>query len=70
MSVCPECGERLCENCLDGMACPCIEENEETENENREKPTTVATSDSNQQRDGFDVVGGDGFECEKWGHCV
>ena len=61
MSVCPECGERLCENCLDGMACPCIEENKETENENREndenETTTVAASDTNQQRDSFDVVG-------------
>jgi len=61
MSVCPECGERLCENCLDGMACPCIEENEEIENEDRENDenptTTVAASDTNEEHnDGFDVI--------------
>ncbi len=58
MSVCPECGEPLCKNCLDDMACPCIQENEEIENEEREDATTaVAASDSNTKRDGgFDVV--------------
>ncbi len=58
MSVCPECGESLCKRCLDDMACPCIEENEEIENEETEDATTaVATSDANEGRDGgFDVV--------------
>ena len=58
MSVCPECGEPLCKKCLDDMACPCIEENEEIENEETEDATTaVATSDPNEGRDGgFDVV--------------
>ncbi len=58
MTTCPECGEQLCKTCLEELQCPCIQENEENQDEESENTTTaVATSDANEERNGgFDVV--------------
>ena len=59
MRTCPECVERLCENCLTNLQCPCIEDNEENQDEESKDTTTreVAASDADREQGGdFDVM--------------
>lgn len=58
MTSCPECGQQLCKTCLEELQCPCIQENEENQNEESENTaTTVEASGANARRDGgFDVI--------------
>ena len=58
LTRCPDCEEPICKTCLEERQCPCIEENEENQDEESEHTTTsVTASDGNAQHvSGFDVA--------------
>ncbi|MGB2820371.1 MAG: hypothetical protein WBF17_05285 [Phycisphaerae bacterium] len=59
LTRCPECNEPICHDCLAENLCPCYEEDEDDQNEQRQPETTVvAAGDCPGQSPGlFDVVG-------------
>ena len=56
MTSCASCGEPLCTNCLEEEQCPCNEESKENQDEEDPQETTIATSNTDGDHNGIDVV--------------